>query len=94
MSPTRKSGKQNLGNLRSPLGSPARKATEPPASNQRRGLSRSPSPNGAPKRVRKGRGFTDRYAFARRYRTPSPECSPRRSYPYGGRNVNARNRDR
>ncbi|KAJ6736166.1 PEPTIDYL-PROLYL CIS-TRANS ISOMERASE CYP63 [Salix viminalis] len=43
---------------------------------------------------RKGRGFTDRYAFARRYRTPSPERSPRRSYHYGGRNINGRNRDR
>ncbi|XP_034690899.1 peptidyl-prolyl cis-trans isomerase CYP63 isoform X2 [Vitis riparia] len=93
-SPARKSGKRNQGNSRSPLGSPARKATEPPASNHGRGLSRSPSPNGAPKRIRKGRGFTDRFSFARRYRTPSPERSPRRSYPYGGRNVNARNRDR
>lgn len=93
-SPARKSGKRNQGNSRSPLGSPARKATEPPASNHGRGLSRSPSPNGAPKRIRKGRGFTDRFSFARRYRTPSPERSPRRSYPYSGRNVNARNRDR
>uniref|UniRef100_A0A6N2LRA7 peptidylprolyl isomerase n=1 Tax=Salix viminalis TaxID=40686 RepID=A0A6N2LRA7_SALVM len=54
----------------------------------------SRSPNGTPTRIRKGRGFTDRYAFARRYRTPSPERSPRRSYHYGGRNINGRNRDR
>lgn len=37
-------------------------------------------------RVRKGRGFTQQYAFARRYRTPSPECSPVRSRYNGGRN--------
>ncbi|CAN6836622.1 unnamed protein product [Brassica oleracea] len=39
------------------------------------------SPNGEPKRIRKGRGFTERYSFARKYRTPSPERSPpRRSF--------------
>ncbi|KAM3385783.1 hypothetical protein ACQJBY_009486 [Aegilops geniculata] len=37
-------------------------------------------------RVRKGRGFTQKYSFARRYRTPSPECSHVRSSYYGGRN--------
>nr|XP_025617998.1 uncharacterized protein LOC112710113 [Arachis hypogaea] len=30
-----------------------------------------------PKRIKKGRGFTERYAFACRYRTPSRERSPR-----------------
>ncbi|KAJ6920539.1 peptidyl-prolyl cis-trans isomerase CYP63-like [Populus alba x Populus x berolinensis] len=89
-SPVRKSGELGQGrSSRSPLGSPANKGRhEPSMSNQ------SQSPNGAPKRIRKGRGFTDRYAFARRYRTPSPERSPRRSYRYGGRNINGRNRDR
>ena len=81
-SPPKKSGEQ----------SPAHRLPEPSASNRGRGSSRSPSPNGVPKRVRKGRGFTDRYSFARRYRTP--ERSPSRSYQYGGRNINERNRDR
>jgi peptidyl-prolyl isomerase G (cyclophilin G) len=48
-------------------------------------LSRSVSPNGSPKRIRRGRGFSQRYAYARRYRTPSPERSPVRSYRYSGR---------
>ncbi|CAK7346510.1 unnamed protein product [Dovyalis caffra] len=89
-SPVRKSGELNKGRLsRSPLGSPANKGHhESSTSNQ------TQSPNGAPKRIRKGRGFTDRYAFARRYRTPSPERSPQRFYNYVGRNINGRNRDR
>ncbi|KAF9682937.1 hypothetical protein SADUNF_Sadunf05G0160200 [Salix dunnii] len=89
-SPVRKSGELNQGrSSRSPLGSPANKGRHDPSmSNQ------SHSPNGTPVRIRKGRGFTDRYAFARRYRTPSPERSPRRSYHYGGRNISGRNRDR
>uniref|UniRef100_A0A0E0DS41 peptidylprolyl isomerase n=1 Tax=Oryza meridionalis TaxID=40149 RepID=A0A0E0DS41_9ORYZ len=41
--------------------------------------------NGQPQRVRKGRGFTQQYAFARRYRTPSPEHSPVRSRYNDGR---------
>ncbi|XWS31513.1 hypothetical protein CRYUN_Cryun23aG0082700 [Craigia yunnanensis] len=91
-SPARKSGMQNQARtLRSPLSSPARKA---PASNQGHISSRSPSPGGTSKRIRKGRGFTDRYSFARRYRTPSPECSPPRSYRYGGRNIPERIHDR
>lgn len=76
---------------RSPTVSPVRKAPEPSASNHDRDLSQSHSPNGTPKRVKKGRGFTERYSFARRYRTPSPEHSPpRRGYRYGGRNVQER----
>lgn len=59
------------------LSSPHRKSPEPTASNYDRGLQRSDSPDGNPKRVRKGRGFTDRYSFARRYRTPSPDRSTR-----------------
>ncbi|KAF3436238.1 hypothetical protein FNV43_RR23330 [Rhamnella rubrinervis] len=86
VSPSRKSGVQNRGRSRSPLSGPA--------SNHGQGLSRSTSPNGTPKRVRKGRGFTDRYSYARRYRTPSPEHSPRGSYRYGGRNIYRRNNDR
>ncbi|KAL6564408.1 hypothetical protein OROMI_015858 [Orobanche minor] len=80
------SGQQATRNpSRSPVRrSPARKGRE---------LSRSRSPGGTQKRVRKGRGFTERYAFVRKYRTPSPERSPDRSYRYGGRNVQ-RNQDR
>ncbi|GMI98746.1 hypothetical protein HRI_003543900 [Hibiscus trionum] len=86
------SHEQNQGRTsRSPVSSPPRK---PPTSNQGRISSRSPSPGGKPKRVRKGRGFTDRYSFARRYRTPSPEHSPPRAYRYGGRNIPERNNDR
>ncbi|XP_076928526.1 peptidyl-prolyl cis-trans isomerase CYP63-like isoform X2 [Bidens hawaiensis] len=48
-----------------------------------RSVSRSRSPNGTPKRIRKGRGFTKEYSFARKYRTPSPERSPRRSHQFG-----------
>nr|XP_027095988.1 peptidyl-prolyl cis-trans isomerase CYP63-like isoform X1 [Coffea arabica]XP_027095993.1 peptidyl-prolyl cis-trans isomerase CYP63-like isoform X1 [Coffea arabica]XP_027095998.1 peptidyl-prolyl cis-trans isomerase CYP63-like isoform X1 [Coffea arabica]XP_027096002.1 peptidyl-prolyl cis-trans isomerase CYP63-like isoform X1 [Coffea arabica]XP_027114875.1 peptidyl-prolyl cis-trans isomerase CYP63-like isoform X1 [Coffea arabica]XP_027114883.1 peptidyl-prolyl cis-trans isomerase CYP63-like iso len=65
----------------------------PPAALNQHEDSRSHSPNGATGRIRKGRGFTDRYSFVRRYRTPSPERSPQMSYRYGGRNI-ARNQDR
>ncbi|CAH9111637.1 unnamed protein product [Cuscuta epithymum] len=51
------------------------------------------SPDGHPKRIRKGRGFTKEYSFVRRYRTPSPERPPYRPH-YGGRNVQQRNPDR
>ncbi|KAK9669663.1 hypothetical protein RND81_13G146600 [Saponaria officinalis] len=54
----------------------------------------SPAKNGEPKRVRKGRGFTEKFAFARRYKTPSPERPLRRPYNYGGRTNYDRNRDR
>uniref|UniRef100_A0A804Q621 peptidylprolyl isomerase n=1 Tax=Zea mays TaxID=4577 RepID=A0A804Q621_MAIZE len=41
--------------------------------------------NGQPQRIRKGRGFTQKYGFARRYRTPSPERPPVRPRYDGGR---------
>ncbi|XP_010679137.2 peptidyl-prolyl cis-trans isomerase CYP63 isoform X1 [Beta vulgaris subsp. vulgaris] len=66
----------------------------PPASAQGQEVSKTTSENGQPTRVRKGRGFTEKFAFARRYRTPSPERSPRRQFNYGGRNNYDRNRDR
>ncbi|KAE8665428.1 Peptidyl-prolyl cis-trans isomerase CYP19-3 [Hibiscus syriacus] len=65
-----------------------------PTSNQGHISSRSPLQGGKPKRGKKGRGFTDRYSFARRYRTPSPEHSPPRAYRYGGKNIPERNNDR
>lgn len=83
------SSDQQLENISSR--SPANK--ELYASKHGRDLSRSRSPGGTPKRVRKGRGFTERFAFVRKYRTPSPERSPDRSYRYGGRNFQ-RNHDR
>ncbi|KAH1252853.1 Peptidyl-prolyl cis-trans isomerase CYP95 [Glycine max] len=49
-----------------------------------RSVSRSVSPDASPKRIRRGRGFSERYSYARRYRTPSR--SPVRSYRYNGRN--------
>ncbi|PPR95765.1 hypothetical protein GOBAR_AA24903 [Gossypium barbadense] len=50
-----------------------------------RNMSRSVSPDESAKRIRRGRGFSERYSYARRYRTPSPDRSPVRSYRYGGR---------
>uniref|UniRef100_A0A2P2L2H8 Peptidyl-prolyl cis-trans isomerase CYP63 isoform X3 n=1 Tax=Rhizophora mucronata TaxID=61149 RepID=A0A2P2L2H8_RHIMU len=94
-SPARKSGELDHGrSSRSPLVSHVQKAVEPSSNNRGRDLSRSRSPNGVPKRVRKGRGFTERYSFARRYRTPSPDRSPLQSYPYGGIHNNERKYDR
>jgi len=90
-SPTRDSRELNQGHA-SLLASPGQKVSEPAAPKHGQGFSKSPSPNGMPKRIKKGRGFTERYAFARRYRTPSPERSPR-TYRYGDRNIR-RNFDR
>lgn len=73
---------------RSPVHGSFRKAPDPSASNHGQTSSRSHSPNGTPKRVRKGRGFTEQYSFVRRYRTPSPE----RPRGYGGRSIYGRNR--
>ncbi|KAM1057852.1 hypothetical protein COP1_031164 [Malus domestica] len=91
-SPPRSTGEKNR--ARSPSRSPVRRAPEPSTTNHEGGLSRSTSPNGNSKRVRKGRGFTDRFAFARRYRTPSPERSLRNSYRNNGRDTYRSNRDR
>lgn len=88
-SPAEKHKRQNnRGHIRSP----ARKAPEPPVSVRHWSLSRSRSPDGNPKRIRRGRGFTEKYKSARRYRTPSPERSPGRPSRYGGRNVQDRSR--
>ncbi|GMI92851.1 hypothetical protein HRI_002954400 [Hibiscus trionum] len=61
-----------------------------PSADRGRGLSRSVSPDASPKRIRRGRGFSERYSYARRYRTPSPDRSPVRSYRYSGRIDNER----
>ncbi|XP_027353124.1 peptidyl-prolyl cis-trans isomerase CYP63 isoform X2 [Abrus precatorius] len=90
-SPTRDSTGLNHGRALL-LASPGQKASEPAAPKHSQRFSKSPSPNGMPKRIKKGRGFTERYAFARRYRTPSPERSPH-TYRYGDRNIR-RNFDR
>ncbi|KAK8543560.1 hypothetical protein V6N13_076364 [Hibiscus sabdariffa] len=68
---------------------PVRRVRSPPA-DRGRGLSRSASPDASPKRIRRGRGFSERYSYARRYRTPSPDRSPVKSYRYSGRNDNER----
>ncbi|KAI5393830.1 peptidyl-prolyl cis-trans isomerase CYP95 isoform X2 [Lathyrus oleraceus] len=67
--------------------SPVRRARTP----QERSLSRSVSPDASPKRIRRGRGFSERYSYARRYRTPSRSPVRYRSrspvrYRYNGRN--------
>ncbi|KAF9686915.1 hypothetical protein SADUNF_Sadunf02G0039500 [Salix dunnii] len=94
--PVMKSGELNQGrSSRGPLGSPANKDHhEPSTSNHGQGLSHSQSPNGIPKCIRKGCGFTERCAYACKYCSPSPERAPWRSYHYGGRNIDGRNRDR
>ncbi|XP_030451482.2 peptidyl-prolyl cis-trans isomerase CYP63 isoform X1 [Syzygium oleosum] len=78
----------------SPSSSPVRKASEPSSSIRARNPSRSPPPDGNSKRIRKGRGFTERFSYARRYRTPSPEDSTYRPNHYGRRNFNDRRNDR
>ncbi|XP_030545850.1 peptidyl-prolyl cis-trans isomerase CYP63 isoform X2 [Rhodamnia argentea] len=78
----------------SPSSSPAHKASEPSSSILVRNPSRSPSPDGNSKRIRKGRGFTERFSYARRYRTPSPEGPTYRPYQYGRRNFYDRRNDR
>lgn len=89
-SPARKSDDQSKRHTL--LASSVQKSSPPATSKPSQGFSKSPSPNGIPKRIKKGRGFTERYAFARRYRTPSPERSPH-IYRYGDRNIR-RNFDR
>lgn len=76
----------------SPTRSPGRKASEPAL--KQLDVSRKPSPSGPPKRIRKGRGFSDKYAYVRKYRTPSPERSPVRSYYYRGRHEQEWGRNR
>lgn len=78
----------------SPSSSPAHKASEPSSSIRARNPSRSPAPDGNSKRIRKGRGFTERFSYARRYRTPSPEDVTYRPYHYGRRNFHDRRNDR
>ncbi|CAJ1972098.1 unnamed protein product [Sphenostylis stenocarpa] len=77
---------------RVPLRSISRSPVRVPSRGNRRSYSRSPrgrslsksvSPDVSPKRIRRGRGFSERYSYARRYRTPSR--SPVRSYRHNGR---------
>ncbi|KAM0844883.1 hypothetical protein ACQ4PT_056802 [Festuca glaucescens] len=69
-------GRSRRNTSRSP--SPPRRAVSP--ANHGRSPSRSVSPDGS-KRIKRGRGFTQRYSFARQYRSPSAD----RSHRYGGR---------
>ncbi|XP_042412250.1 peptidyl-prolyl cis-trans isomerase CYP63-like [Zingiber officinale] len=61
---------------------------------QELGSIRKPSPTGPPKRIRKGRGFSEQYAYVRKYRTPSPERSLVRAHYYRGRYEQERERNR
>ncbi|KAL6524175.1 hypothetical protein OROMI_031270 [Orobanche minor] len=69
---------------KSPVG--AGRRARSPISDRGRSSSRSRSvDHGSPKRIRRGRGFSDRYSYVRRYRSRSPDRSPIRSYRYAGR---------
>ncbi|KAI3891212.1 hypothetical protein MKW98_007517, partial [Papaver atlanticum] len=83
-SPVRPAGRNNRRrHSKSPV-SPSYRGRSP-IHNRGRSVSRSASPDGSPKRLRRGRGFSQKYWYARRYRTPSPDRSPIRSHRYGGR---------
>ncbi|KAL2548298.1 peptidyl-prolyl cis-trans isomerase CYP95 [Forsythia ovata] len=69
---------------RSPVG--AGRRARSPVSDRGRSSSRSPPVDESPKRIRRGRGFSDRYSYVRRYRSRSPDRSPVRTYRYGARN--------
>ena len=56
-----------------------------PVSTNSKDLAVGSADNGQPQRIRKGRGFTQKYGYARRYRTPSPERPPVRPRYDGGR---------
>jgi len=56
-----------------------------PVSTNGKDLAVGSADNGQPQRIRKGRGFTQKYGYARRYRTPSPERPPVRPRYDGGR---------
>lgn len=64
--------------------SPACRAISP-SSDHGRSPSWSGGPDGSPKRIRRGRGFTHQYSFARKDLSPTPDHSPVRSHDYGGR---------
>jgi peptidyl-prolyl isomerase G (cyclophilin G) len=61
-------------------------ASSEPVTTNGKGSTVGAADNGQPHRIRKGRGFTKEYAFACRYRTPSPERFPVQSSYDGGRN--------
>ncbi|CAH2062960.1 unnamed protein product, partial [Thlaspi arvense] len=94
MSPVRRRNQNSRS--KSPSKSPVRDVGNESTSPREKAVgksSKSPSPSGEPKRIRKGRGFTERYSFARKYRTPSPERSPPRRWP-DRRSYQDRNTDR
>ncbi|KAI8569041.1 hypothetical protein RHMOL_Rhmol02G0247300 [Rhododendron molle] len=81
--PSRRSASRSP--VRAPTRNNRRSYSKSPVSDRGRNLSRSPSLDGSPKRIRRGRGFSERFSYARRYRSPSPDRSPVRSYRYGSR---------
>lgn len=61
-------------------------SNEPVAINDKDSVGGSAN-SGQPQRIRKGRGFTQKFGYARRYRTPSPERPPVRPRYDGGRDA-------
>ncbi|KAJ7559996.1 hypothetical protein O6H91_04G110400 [Diphasiastrum complanatum] len=96
LSPDQRSLSRSLS--RSPSRSPVPRTRPSPAAPIPK--SRSPTPaksashESTPKRIRRGRGFSQQYSFARRYRTPSLDRSPPQSYRYAGRSGAVRDYDR
>ncbi|CAO2820722.1 unnamed protein product [Amaranthus hypochondriacus] len=83
---------RSSGRVRSPVRSPRRRYRRSYSripSIRHRSMSRSASPDWSPKRIRRGRGFSDRFSYARKYRTPSPD-----RYRYGVRDSYRRYSDR
>ncbi|KAF5784531.1 putative peptidylprolyl isomerase [Helianthus annuus] len=77
--PLRRSPSRSRSPVRPPARSSRRSYSRSPVGGRRgRSPSRSVSPDG---RIRRGRGFSNRYSYARRYH--SPDRSPLRSYRYG-----------
>eukprot|EP00249_Psilotum_nudum_P024974 c29338_g1_i2 orf=370-2676(+) len=85
---------RSLSRSRSRSPSPLQEKKSPPLPAAVHSRSPTHSAEGTPKRIRRGRGFSQQYSYARRYRTPSPEHSPPRSYRYRGRSSLQRERDR
>lgn len=76
----------NSGNDISEVGTGKDLSSKEPVATNGRDSALGSAEDGQSQRIRKGRGFTKQYAFARRYRTPSPERPPIRSRYDGGRN--------
>ncbi|KAK6782530.1 hypothetical protein RDI58_020326 [Solanum bulbocastanum] len=90
-SPGRAPSRNNRRSYSRSPGSAGRRARSP-VYDRARSSSRSASVDGSPKRIRRGRGFSERYSYVRRYRSRSPDRSPARPYRYGERDRYSRYR--